>query len=78
MTRPRAARTPKRHYTGDHNGVGIVLESCLMTLTFEDGTTLNGEVCIVKGTINHGGLPYVQSVVCVEHAGRDAPAFEGG
>ena len=62
MARPRAAQTIKRHWTGDDNGVGTVLESCLMQLTFEDGTTIHGEICLVRMAVGHQGLPY--AVTC--------------
>lgn len=62
MARPKAARTTKRHATGENNGIGTVLESCLMQLTFDDGSKLSGEVCIVKMAVGHQGLPY--AVTC--------------
>jgi len=70
MARPRASKTIKRHATGEDNGVGTVLESCLMQLTFDNGAKVSGEVCIVKMAVAHRGLPYAVtcdgSIVCLD------------
>lgn len=58
MGRPRASKTIKRHWTGDDNGVGTVLESCLMQVEYDNGTKLDGEFCIVRMYHGHRGLEY--------------------
>lgn len=81
MTRPRAARTTPRTYTGEQAYNGIVIASDLMTLNFDGEVMIDGkktrqaqgEVRIVKLTYQTGGLKY--EVQIDGHPIFDGPAI---